>query len=711
MWTQSFCCVIAVFLTSLLVPTAVAIAQDDRGPLPEAVKPVDDGRPGDRVPGTEAELIKKDTLVDEGELSELDELMALDLDQLADAEVLIRGFSDEVTTVDRSKSTVGRSPTAVFVITGKMIRRSGSRSVPEALRMAPGVQVAHIDANKWAISARGFNGRFANKLLVQIDGRTVYTPLFAGVYWDAQDVLLEDVDRIEVIRGPGATVWGANAVNGVVNIITKSAKDTIGVFAEGGVGNQRDFASARVGGLSTDGDLAWRIYGKWFDRDAGSSPIGTASDDWRSTRFGFRTDWQTTCCDTLTFQGGVNQTVSGEYSIAPTQTVPFVLTAAGDEASRGGNALFRWTHEIDEDSDWSLQCYYDRTERTLRNVDFREDRDTVDLDFQHRFAWGERHSTIWGGGYRNTKDRIRNSFNRSFSTNARADDLFSLFLQDDTTISEDLLHFIIGSKFQWNDYTKFEIQPTARLLYTPTDRRSLWASFSRAVRVPSRGTDDAQLITPPVPFPVNPTFPTIQGNRGLESEEVLAWEAGIREAPSDDFFWDAAVFYNRYENLTSIPFGAPIPGPVPGSLTLPINLTNDDRAESYGVELTASYQLTPNWMLRGNYSHFRLNAAIGDPGGSDPHNQFYGQSSWTIATDWDADLIARYVDSLPGQAVPSYFEMDARLAWRPNEEWEFAVVGRNLLNPSHAEFGNDTFTGVFATEAPREIYASATLRY
>jgi iron complex outermembrane receptor protein len=360
---------------------------------------------------------------------DLDDILSLaeeSLENLSAKDVVVPQMDLVVSTVSRTESTVGRSPAAVYVLTNEMIRRSGSRSVPEALRLVPGLQVARINANTYAISIRGFNQQFANKLLVQIDGRTVYTPLFAGVFWDVQDVLLEDVERIEIIRGPGATVWGANAVNGVINVITKRAQDTQGLFVEGGGGNERGFASARIGGQS--GDFSWRTYGKWFDRDAGLSLAGNANDNWNMGRFGFRTDWQPNCCDTITFQGDYYDGDAGNTNRTPIPVFPFVQTGPQNKNLGGGNALVRWTHQIDDDSDWSLQFYYDRTERNIDTTGFRENRDTIDVDFQHRFGWCDYHSTIWGFGYRNTRDRIRNTFGLRFLPTDRADDRYSFFV-------------------------------------------------------------------------------------------------------------------------------------------------------------------------------------------------------------------------------------------------------------------------------------------
>ncbi len=658
------------------------------------------------------------SLTDEGAdggLDGLDELLNADLDQLARTDVVVPVFSQEVTTVARQESSVGQSPAAVYVLTGDMIRRSGARSIPEALRLAPGVNVARIDANKYAISIRGFNQRFANKLLVQIDGRTVYTPLFAGVFWDVQDVLLEDVERIEIIRGPGASVWGENAVNGVINIITKRSDKTQGLFAEAGTGSERDFASARVGGQS--GDTSWRAYGKWFDRSAGFSSAGLANDDWQMSRVGFRSDWQASACDTLTVQGDYYDGSAGETEFSPIPTPPFLSIGVDDQRLAGGNALMRWEHQFDEDSDWSLQVFYDRTERAADRIGFREDRDTVDVDFQHRFPWADWHSIIWGLGYRNTSDRVRNSFQLALTPPTRSLDTYSAFLQDEMTITEDLLFFTAGTKVSHNAFTGFEIQPTARWLWTPSERQSIWASVSRAVRVPSRATDDVQIVTAPSNFPIFPTFPVVRGDRAIEAEQVLAWEVGMRAAPTDEFYWDLAAFYNKYEDLQVFRAGTPGFDPTLGVFALPLTLFNGADADTYGFELASTWQIHPRWTTRGAYSFLVVDmeysplAFAANSTESNPRNQFFTHNSWDLGCNWQFDVVGRYVDTLSSLNIPSYFQMDSRLAWTPTAHLEFAVVGRNLLDSHQPEFNDDTIAGVFATEVQRELYGMMSLRY
>ena len=619
----------------------------------------------------------------------------------------------EVSTVSRQKSTVGRSPAAVFVISNEMIRRSGARTIPDALRMAPGVQVARIDASKWAVSIRGSNGRFANKLLVQIDGRTVYTPLFGGVFWDVQDVLFEDIERIEVIRGPGASVWGANAVNGVINIITKSAADTHGQFAEGGVGTEENgFASARYGWRTANG-VDMRLYGKWFERDQGALPGGVPHDDWRMGRGGFRADWKPDCCTTVTMQGDAYQGTSGRQNTVPSPIPPFSRAVVDDAALAGWNTLFRYSRTLGEDNDWSFQTYYDRTERDFQTLGFREDRDTVDVDFQYRYRWRDYHSVIWGAGYRNSRDRIHNSpFFLEFDPVRRADDLFSYFVQDEINLLKDRLYLTLGSKFIHSDYTPFELQPTVRLLWTPTERHSIWASYSRAVRAPTRVGDDVRLTL--LQNPAAPgAFPLFLGDRRFVAENLDAWEIGMRAQSTQRFSWDIAAFYFDYDDLQSTTADAPFfaPGPPP-AVFVPLTISNNGEGRSYGFELAANYEVNSCWHMYCMYTSLREELSPGGTNvGSSPDNQLYVQSSFDLTERTTLDVIWRYVDNLPVQRTPNYNTLDARLGWQPTPHVELAVVGRNLLDADHPEFGFDGFTGNSVTNLQREVYGILSFRY
>lgn len=641
--------------------------------------------------------------------SNVDDLLEMDIDQLSRVDVMAPMLAEEVTTVSRQPSTVGKSPAAVFVITQEMIRRSGANNIPDVLRMAPGIEVARIDANKWAITVRGFNNLYASKLLVQIDGRAVYSQFFSGVIWDIQDVVLQDVERIEVIRGPGAAVWGANAVNGVINIITKQAKDTQGLLITGGTGTEeRGFSTVRYGGQIGD-DLHWRAYGKQFERDGGYF-AGDDFDDWRQARGGFRADWTPSCDDLVTFQGDIFDGDAGESKVIAFPTAPFAGTPVYDNHHFGENGILRWSHIIDDDSDWSFQAYYDRYGRITPFADLEQE--TFDLDFQYRFPVGDRHNVICGAGYRQIDDHFIGHFSLSLDPESRNTNLFSYFIQDEITLVEDRWYLIAGSKFEHNDFTGFEYQPSVRLLWTPSERESVWAGVSRAVQTPDRIDEDFtfhQLVSP-----FGPTFVRITGNEDVESEELLAFEVGYRAQPTDEFSWDFTMFYNHYEHLSATsPLGAPFLDFSIPAFIVPLTLSNPLTADTYGAELASTYQVRKDWQITGSYSllYLDIHAAPGDTiQGSSPNNQLYVRSSWDLGQDWELDLMGRYVDSLPVLGVSSYLTMDVRLAWQPNKNFEWAVVGRNLLDSRHAEFV-DRLSGIVGTEVQSEVFTTLTWTY
>ena len=619
-------------------------------------------------------------------------------------------FLTPVTSVTRQESTVGRSPAAVFVITPEMIRRSGARSLPELLRMVPGLFVAKIDANKWSVSSRGFSGRFARKLLVQLDGRTLYTPLFGGVFWDVQDVLLEDIERIEVIRGPGASVWGANAVNGVINITTKSAKDTHGAYAELGGGDQeRGFVGMRVGNVTANG-VHWRVTGKWFDRNRQFEPAGRSFDDWRQGRVGFRSDWQSSDSDKITFQADYYNGVSGNTS---TQA-PFGLVAE-DAPVSGGNALVRWTRDLGEQSDASLQMYYDRTDR--RTISLDQNINIFDLDFVHRFPWDEYQKIVWGVGYRRTWDNLptaRTPAQFAVFPTTRTMETASAFVQNEMTLIEDRFYSTIGTKISDNALTDFEIQPSARLLWTPSRSSVVWSSVSRAVRTPSRIEHDGLLVIGQVPPPAPSGVPLVlRGRRNVDSEELMAYEVGFRQQATEYLSWDVAVFYNVYEKLHAL---RPTPGsPVPPTF----DIFNGESGHGYGVELSADLLMSSWWSLSGHYSHLRLDIES-DPDSfaspnviaeANPRHQVFLMSSFDIGCNVELDIIGRYVDRISSLNIPKYFTMDTRLAWRPSDSFELSIVGQNLLDATHPEYSSSIFSGEVPTEVRRGVYGMVRLNY
>jgi iron complex outermembrane receptor protein len=659
----------------------------------------------------------------DGELADLPEpgvgANADDLDSLLDAadEDISRlsnvnvtaapSLAEEVTSVNRQVSTVGKTPAAVFVITQEMIKHSGVNNVPDLLRLVPGIEVARIDANKWAITARGFNNLYAKHLLVQIDGRAVYTQIFSGVIWDMQDVVLQDIERIEVVRGPGATVWGANAVNGVINIITKRAADTQGVLATGGTGTEeRGFSTLRYGGQIGE-NLHYRVYGRQFERDGGYF-FGDEADDWRQARGGFRADWTPTLDDTVTIQGDVFDAKVGQLQTYAVAGFPFQTTDAFDNHDVGENAIVRWSHVIDDDSDWAVQAYYDRIARETPTTEVEQE--TADFDAQLRFPIGARHNVICGAGYRQIDDHFFGDFFTSFDPAFRNTNLFSAFIQDEIELSEDYWYLIVGTKWLHNDFSGPEYQPTVRLLCTPNERETLWAAVSRAVRTPNRAEDDI-IFNQFIGFTPAPTYVRIVGNRAIESEDLLAFELGYRAQPTEDFSWDLATFYNNYTDLTGpVAAGFPFFDPALGALVVPQTLTNVVGADTYGAELASTLQMNPDWRLSGAYTLLYMDVHAGPTDlteGSNPHNQANLRSSWKVNPEWDLDLIGRYVDNLPALGISSYVAADVRLGWHPWDNFEWAVVGRNLLDDRHAEF-RDTFSGIIGTEVQSEVFTTLT---
>jgi iron complex outermembrane recepter protein len=617
----------------------------------------------------------------------------------------------DVTSTSKHPEKLSAAAAAIAVLTPEDIHRSGATSIPELLRLVPGMDVARVDSHTWAISSRGFNDIFANKLLVMIDGRTVYTPLFSGVYWDVQDTFLEDIDRIEVVRGPGAALWGANAVNGVINIITKSARDTQGLFASvGGGAEERSFVNVRYGAkLSNNAFL--RVYSKYFSRDSSAFPDGTqAHDAWEMYRGGFRLDWEPSIEDSLTLQGDIYTGTQKQTYTTPMRVFPFVQTIDSTDKVAGANVLGRWSHIFSPDSELTLQSYYDRTVRETAILD--ENRDTAEIDLQQRFLLGHYQQIVAGLGYRITRDEIRNTLNVTLTPASRTLSLFSAFIQDEISVVPDRFRLTLGSKFEHNDFTGFEIQPSARLLWTPGQRQSVWASVSRAVRTPSRVESDVRLNFPP-PVPLRPGAITVFGNPALASEELIAYELGYRVQPADQLTLDLALFYNDYDRLRTVE-------PSRSGPFSPSDLANNLFGETYGAEIAITAQVVEGWRLEGGYgflqAHLHRKNGSNDAStettaeGSSPHHRFFIRSQIDLGKQVRFDSTLRYVDGLSALNVPSYFTVDLRIAWAPTKNLEFAIVGQNLLDDRHPEFA-PTFIVTQQTEVERSIYAHVVWQF
>ncbi|MBU1054601.1 MAG: TonB-dependent receptor [Proteobacteria bacterium] len=632
----------------------------------------------------------------------------------------------EITTASRKSQTIANTAAAAFVITQEDIRRSGVTSIPEALRMVPGLQVARIDANKWAISSRGFNSRVSNKLLVLMDGRTLYSPLYTTVFWDIQDTLLEDIDRIEVIRGPGAALWGANAVNGVINIITKNTKDTTGGLISVGAGKEeRGFGSFRFG--DTLGKNAYyRIFGKYADRDESKYSSGhDAADDWDIYTLGFRTDWNPTETDSVMFQANNSSADSGAATTVPSLTPPYSTALVEDNNNEGINFLTRWQRILSNTSDMILQLYYDRTKQSLSIIG--ETRNTYDLDFQHRFSPLKDHEIIWGLGYRLTNDKIKPSYSVHIDQKSRTDDLFSAFVQDDIKIFEDSMRLTIGAKFEYKDYIGFEFQPNIRALWTPDKQNSIWAAFSRAVRTPSRGERNARVdffVLPPGIPPNSSGLPILISNipnDKLKPEILYAYEIGYRNQISDSISMDITAFYNIYNDLrstdadyTAVFFES---DPLPPHLVAPISLGNDAHGHTYGIEVYGEWQPIAWWKIKPAYSFLHINItkspsnfSIESLDKAAPRHQISLRSNMDLPMNLELDLWLRYIDDLPVINIDGYCMMDARLGWKPTQNLELSLAGQNIFDNQHKEF-NDSVLNLVSTEVERTIYFKVTWHF
>lgn len=626
----------------------------------------------------------------------------------------------EITSVAKKAQRLSDASAAIFVITSEDIRRSGATCIPELLRMVPGLEVARIDANKWAITSRGFNGRFATKLLVLMDGRTVYSPVYSGVYWDQQDTLLEDIERIEVIRGPGATMWGANAVNGVINIITKNANDTLGGFLSGGAGDREEgFGSFRYGDKLAN-DLSFRFYSKIFNIDNGMYTSGDEADDgWYAGRAGFRVDYPQSSMDTFTIQGDIFNGKEGYSTTLWSLNPPYASTTDKDSTFRGGNIIGRWTH-----SSFTLQLYYDQVDQTSENLASKFE--TYDLDFNQRFPVGDIQEVIWGFGYRQIHDNYNNTFTTTITPSSDTYRLISAFVQDEVSLSRDVLLLTLGSKFEHNSYTGFEIQPSVKLIWTPNENNSLWGSISRAVRTPSRAENDAELaqrvIPPNAMFSGSPlTLVAFTGNDDYDSEELLAYELGYRVKPVDRLSIDLATFYNDYDKLrTAEPEGQYFAmSPLPPHAVIEYTAGNKMDGYSYGFEAAADWKTTEWWRLQPAYTYIETHLTPYSSSQYDlstqnddvvPKHQVSLRSTMNLPRNVELDLWYRFVDELSRLDVPSYSTLDARIAWKPAANLEISLVGQNLLEAHHLEFKQEILD-TSTVEVERSFYAKVAWQF
>lgn len=647
-----------------------------------------------------------------------DELLGLSLEQLSNV---------QVTSVSKRSENANEAAAAIYVISQDDIRRSGMTSIPEILRMVPGLNVAQSGSHQWAISSRGFNDQFANKLLVLIDGRSVYTPLYSGVYWDVQDTPLQDIERIEVIRGPGATLWGANAVNGVINIITKNAKDTQGGFVSESAGNLvNSLTTARYGAKIDDNAYA-RFYAKYDDYDELETMTETRSRDaWNKAQAGFRSDWKQGENNTYTLQGDMYRSGNSGTLALIQPSGAFLPTSIG-EVTRGGNMLGRWEHKFSKNSNVTLQMYYDNAQRESFIFDSRLQ--TFDFDMQHVWHPAEAHDIVWGAGYRLVKSSLVGNAGNALgiayiqtTPTTRDDNLYSAFIQDKIALIPNEFFLTIGSKVEHNEYTGIEFQPSARVSWLVDSKQTLWASVSKAVRTPNISTTNGQVLTAPVG--VGPLILMAQSGGDTKSEELMAYELGYRVQPQKQLSFDFATFYNDYHRLLLGTAGAtvfPLISPVIGAYGIvPILPTNVGTGHSWGLEASAKWNPTSIVELGAGYTLQQLKFDQPDPfgysfGGKSPEQQFNLRSTLFLPHNVEVSNALYYVDALDaldvvtGQNTRSYTRFDMRVAWKPIDSLELSLVGQNLFDPFHKEFNGFLYQS--SSQVPRAVYGNVTYKF
>lgn len=624
----------------------------------------------------------------------------------------------EVTSVSKKEQKLSQVAAAIFVITQEDIHHSGAANIPELLRMVPGLDVAQIDASTWAISSRGFNSEFANKLLVLIDGRAVYTPLFGGANWDILDVPLEDIDRIEVITGPGGTIWGANAVNGVVNVITKKASDTPGGLLVAGGGTQAVASGTVQYGGKWKERTSYRLFTKYLNNKHSPDLDGQdAEDGWHLLHGGFRADSNLSRKDTLTTEGDLYTGSAGATIVHSVLSPPENVFLQRVAELSGGNVLARWDHIFSSRADTTFQFYFDRYTRS--GPESRETRNTYDLEFQNHLVLGYRQDLIWGLGFRHSADQTVGTIDQAFVPADWNGDLLSLFVQDQITVKQDRLLLTFGTKVENSYFTGYDLDPSVRVAWTPNKRNTYWAAISRATRTPSRRGNGLEATLAVFP---GPTEVVLEGNPNIKSEHEIAYELGYRAQANDRLSLGATVFFNDYHDLETI---EPFPPFTNASSTPPVTINplqlgNKMHGTTYGLELYGKWKVNRLWALSPGYSflhmHLQLDptsqdsVSVADGEGSNPGNQAQLRSHVELShgLSWDAN--ASFVGRLRAQAVPSYTRVDTQLAWKLWERLALSVVGQNLLKDHHPEF-NDFLQVVNSSQIKRSGYVKLTWHF
>ncbi|MCM8536341.1 MAG: TonB-dependent receptor [Lentisphaeraceae bacterium] len=638
-------------------------------------------------------------------------------------------FSLKVTSVSGTAMDMKKSPAAIYVIQNKDFKEQGHLTVADALKSVPGFHVGKVNGNTWSVGSRGFAGQFANKLLVLIDGRSVYTPLFAGVYWEIQDMVLEDIDRIEVIRGPGATLWGANAVNGVINIVTKSSRETVGGYLRLGASEiEQPNTSLRWGDQLGD-DFFYRLSTKHTNkRDYDYSDGGDGNDNWDSMQFNLKTDWFVTAKDTITTIMNIQEFNVGGFSnplrssrtsnpfpgFAPPLDLYFPTSIVNETNWRNQNFQVEWNRALSATDGFTIKSYYDLTHSREQTLDER--RDTFDIDFRHWFAVNESNDFIWGVNLRSTNDEIENSDSIRLFPDERRINSYSGFLQN-TTRLDDKLTIMLGSKIGFNDQTGFEFQPSARMTYEYSEDTTFWSSISRAVRTPARTDDDLSILFPggpaasiPALAGYGPFLPgefialPVQGNRDTQSEELMAYELGLRQ----DYFdkklsLDLAAFYFDYSNLGAF---------IMNSNGTALERQDNGYGESYGVEASVKWKASKDLDFTFNYTWFKVNLHDTDESEerNNAENLFFTQMNYNLTKNLSWHTTAYYSDNIPDRDIRNYITVDTGLIWRVNDKMNFALWGKNILDPNQSQYSDTTFSSR-SSDVPRTIYAEFSYNF
>jgi iron complex outermembrane recepter protein len=606
-----------------------------------------------------------------------------------------------VRSVAREEQDVLRTPAAVFVITQDDIRQSGVTDVAELLRMVPGLNVAQINSSTWAVGSRGFGAQYSTKLLVLVDGRSVYDPGFSGVFWHLLNLRLADIERIEVIRGPGATMWGANAVNGVISITTKSAADTPGGSAQVSAGSYRPGDAAMHFGGDLGASASYRVFGRQTSRSALPTEAGeNGGDSWNATDAGFRIDWDAPGRDSFVVTGGAHRSVAGDRRQIVTSLAPVTFAEAGLSGIVGNHIAGTWTRKLAPRSDVQLQLYYDHRLHTRYGG---KAVDIFDADLQHSFNLGQRNHLTWGLGYRAARDTFDDSLAFGLTPASATTRLGSAFVQNETALVTDTLFLTVGSKFEHSTFSGANVQPAVRALWRMTNRQSLWGSVGRAVRTPNRVERGMHLSVGAIPLgPSDWAIMELLGQESTTSEELLAREAGYRYQVNRRLWFDAAVFRNTYDQLSIVEPGQMFfrPAPTPG-LVLPLYFTNAGAGITNGAELAAHYQVHSHVTLKGSYSllDMDLNGPNGDDvavtGSSlsgdrrDARHQAHLASTFELPKALEVSSHLYFTGGRPSLQLPSYTRFDVVGSWRATDKLDLRVVGQNLFG-SHIEFAGES---------------------